>query len=62
MMSDAILVGIISAVPPTIVALLALRRVTKVEVSLNGRLDQWLQLKGEAEHAAGVKEERDKGK
>lgn len=62
-MTDAIIVAIIAALPPTIVALLALRKstsngkaVAEVHLALNSRLDELLRSTRTAAHAAGVKE------
>lgn len=66
-MSDAVITAIIAAVPPTLLAGLALLKAGKVEkavnevhLSVNSRLDEFLKVTKTASHAEGVKEEKDK--
>ena len=59
-----IVVAAVSAVPATIGAILGLRnhaKLDKLEINIDGRLSQLLQITASSSHAEGVKEERDKG-
>lgn len=66
-MSDAVLVGIVAATPPTLLALAALvtafrngRAVKEVHLAVNSRLDDLVKLTRKDAHAEGVKEEQEK--
>lgn len=66
-MSDAVIVGIVAATPPTLLAMAALvssfrngRAVKDVHVLFNSRMDQFLKVTKESAHAEGVKEEKEK--
>lgn len=66
-MSDAVIVGIVAATPPTLLAMAALvtafktrNDVKQVHVLFNSRMDQFLKVTKESAHAEGVKEEKDK--
>ncbi len=66
-MSDPVIIAIISAIPPTFVALLALLRSMKVEkavqevhLSINSRMDKFIEITKTVSHAEGVKEQKDK--
>lgn len=62
-LSDNVLIAIIAVTPPTIVSLLALLKTRKVEadvkevhLSLNSRLDKYIELTEKAAHAEGMKD------
>lgn len=62
---SAIIIAIIAAIPPTLVALLSLRKanqngaqIIEVKHELNSRLTQLLEAREQLQHAAGVAQER----
>lgn len=66
-MSDAVLVGMIAAAPPTLLALAALvssfrngQAVKQIHVIFNSKMDKLLKVTGESEFAKGVKQEKEK--
>lgn len=66
-MSDAVIVGIIAAAPPALLALAALvnsirngKAVKEVHLAVNSRLDELVKLTRKDAHAEGVKEEKEK--
>ncbi len=55
-MTDAVLVGLIAAVPGTIAAIATFwgnRKVNAVALSINGRLTELLESRGKEQHAEG---------
>jgi hypothetical protein len=68
-MTDAVIVGLLSAIPATIAALAAWhngKKVASLKIEIDGRMEQLLQsVKTENQaigHAAGVEQERDRDK
>jgi len=68
-MSDAIWIALITATPPTLVGLAGVfvslhnkRAIQEVHKSTNSRLDQLVKVTKSEAHAAGMKEQADKGK
>lgn len=64
-MTDTVQIALISAAPPTIVAMAALivsikskEAIREVHLSLNSRLDQLITATRQEAHAAGVNEEK----
>jgi len=55
-----ILIGLISAVPPTIAALAALRKANETHHAVNSRMDELLETVRRESRAAGVKEGEDR--
>ncbi len=59
-MTEAVQIALITAVPPTVVAvtgiLVVLSRIKAVHVQINSRMDELLRTTGTAEHARGQAE------
>jgi hypothetical protein len=62
-MSDAVIIALIVAIPPTLTALVSLivslrngRAIHQVHVATNSKMDQLLSVTGASEKAKGVKE------
>jgi hypothetical protein len=66
MMSDAVILALIASVPATIIALgtllvavAGLRKTANLEVKVDGRLTELLQITKDSEFAKGLKEGKD---
>lgn len=53
----ALIVGLTAAIPPTVAALVGMR---KIHTTFNSKMDKFLALTKTAAHAEGVKEEKEK--
>lgn len=58
-MSDAVLIGLMAATPPTILATAALVQTLKTHKIINSRMDEMLRRVEVASFAAGQKSEKD---
>ncbi len=62
---EAIAIAVIAAIPPTLVALLALRtgrkaerKIEEIHIDINSRMTELLAMTGQVERAGGVADER----
>lgn len=56
--TSSIIVAIIAAVPPTIVAVTAIRKVDQIHVQINSRMDELLNTSGREQRLLGAEDER----
>jgi hypothetical protein len=61
-MSDAVLVALIAAGPPTVIALISLLKIEKVHKATNSMHDALIKSTGESSFAAGREAGRDESK
>lgn len=68
-MTEAVQVALIVAIPQALISIAGIiisrstrTAVKEVHVQFNGRMDELIRLKGQSEHAKGVKEEKAKHK
>jgi len=60
MISDAVLIAAIAAIPSTLGTLISLKKLGNLETKVNGRLTELLELNRKSSKAEGVKEEKER--